>query len=112
MDIKTLMRTRFVPPSYRKELLLSEYFKELKSQMRRVEIKETNKEKIKRFLNGLRRDIQDQVELYVLVSRSGMFERADKIKRGVNWFLNNKINTLKFFQNLSIRSINNFFITQ
>ena len=41
MDIKTLMRTRFVPPSYRKELLLklqrlhqgpmcvSEYFKEL-----------------------------------------------------------------------------------
>ena len=38
-----------------------------------------------------------------------MFERADKTKRGVNWFLNNKINTLKFFQNLSIRSINNFF---
>ena len=48
MDIKTLMRARFVPPSYRKELLLklqrlhqgsmsvSEYFKELESQMRRV----------------------------------------------------------------------------
>jgi len=31
-----------------------------------------------------------------------MFERADKTKRGVNWFLSNKINTLKFFQNLSI----------
>jgi len=33
-------------------------------------------------------------------------------QEGVNWFLNNKINTLKFFQNLSSRSINNFFITQ
>jgi len=32
--------------------------------MRRVEIKETNKEKIKGFMSGLRRDIQDQVELY------------------------------------------------
>ena len=76
MDIKTLMRTRFVPPSYRKELLLklqrlhqgpmcvSEYFKELESQMFRFGIKETNKEKIKRFVNGLRRDIQDQEEFY------------------------------------------------
>ena len=57
--------------SYRKELLLnlqrlhqgpmcvSEYFKELESQRRRVEIKETNKEKIKRFVSGPRRDIQD-----------------------------------------------------
>jgi len=57
MDIKTLMPARFVPPSYRKELLLklqrlhqdfmcvSEYFKELESQMFRVGIKETNKEK-------------------------------------------------------------------
>ena len=54
MDIKTLMRARFVPPSYNKELIMklqrlhqdpmsvSEYFKELESQMRRVEIKETN----------------------------------------------------------------------
>ena len=33
-------------------------------------------------------------------------------QEGVNWFLNNKINTLKFFKNLSSRSINNFFITQ
>ena len=72
MDIKTLMRARFFPPSYRKELLLKllrlhqgpmsvhAYFKELESQMRRVEIKETNKEKIKRFVSGLKRDIQDQ----------------------------------------------------
>ena len=43
---------------------VNEYFKELESQMRRVEIKETNKEKIKKFVSGLRRDIKDQVELY------------------------------------------------
>ena len=61
MDIKTLMRARFIPPSYKKELILKlqrlpqgpmsviEYFKELEYQMRRVEIKETNKEKIKKI---------------------------------------------------------------
>jgi len=32
----------------------------------------------------------------LLVSHSGMFERADKTKRGVNWFLRNKINILSF----------------
>jgi len=43
---------------------VSEYFKELESQMFRVRIKETNKEKMKRFVNSLKRNIQDQVELY------------------------------------------------
>ena len=82
------MRARFVPPSYRKELLLklqrlhqgprsvSEYFKELKSQMRRVEIKETNKEKIRRFVSGLRRDINDQVELYEYSTLENVFTLA------------------------------------
>ena len=57
MDIKTLMCARFVPSSYRNELLLklerlhqgplcvSGYFKELESQMFRVGMKEANKEK-------------------------------------------------------------------
>ena len=46
--------------------------------------------------------------MLLLVSLSGMLELADKTKRGVNWFLSNKINTLNFFQNLSIKSIINF----
>jgi len=41
---------------------------------------------------------QSKLWYQLLVSRSEMFERADKTKRGVNWFLNNKINTLKFFK--------------
>jgi len=92
MDIKTLMRARFFPSSYRKELLLklqrlhqgpmcvSEYFKELESQMFRVGIKETNKEKMKRFVNGLRRDIQDQVELYEYSTLQNVFTLALRIE--------------------------------
>jgi len=44
--------------------------------MRRVEIKETNKEKIKRFVSGLRRDIQDQVELYEYSTLENVFTLA------------------------------------
>jgi len=88
MDTKTLMHARFFPPSYRKELLLklqrlhqgsmcvSEYFKELEPQMFRARIKETNKEKMKRFVNGLRRDIQDQVELYEYSTLQNVFTLA------------------------------------
>jgi len=45
----------------------------------------------------------------MLVSRSGMFKRVDKNQEGGELVLSNKINTLKFFQNLSIKSIINFF---
>ena len=44
-------------------MCVSDYFKELESQIFRVGIKETNKEKMKRFVNDLRRDVQEQVEL-------------------------------------------------
>jgi len=44
--------------------------------MRRVETKETNKEKIKRFVSGLRRDIKDQVELYEYSTLENVFTLA------------------------------------
>ena len=78
--------------SYRKELLLnlqrlhqgpmcvSEYFKELESQTFRDGIRETNKEKMKRFVNGLRRDIQDQVELYEYSILQNVFTLALRIE--------------------------------
>jgi len=86
------MRARFVPPYYRKELLLklqrlhqgpmsvSAYFKQLESQMCRVQMKETNKEKIKRFVSGLKRDIQDQVELYEYSTLVNVFTLALRIE--------------------------------
>ena len=44
-----------------------------------------------------------------MVSRNGMFKRLDKNQEGGELVLSNKINTLKFFQNLSIKSNINFF---
>ena len=87
-----LLCAKFVPPSYRKEFLLklqrfhqgsmcmSEYFKELEYQMFRVGIKETNKEKMKRCVNGLRGDIQDQVELYEYSTLQNVFTLALRIE--------------------------------
>jgi len=45
----------------------------------------------------------------LLVACSEMFNRLDKKPRGGELVLSNKINTLKFFQNLSIKSNINFF---
>jgi len=77
MDIKTLMRARFVPLCYRKELLLKlqmlqqgsmcvdEYYKLMESVLLKVGLQfQSEEEKVARFVNGLRRDIQDLVELY------------------------------------------------
>ena len=48
--------------------------------MFRVGIKETNKEKMKRFLNGLRREIQDQVELYEYSTLQNVFTLGLRIE--------------------------------
>jgi len=76
MDIKVLMRATFVPSYHRRELLLklqrlqqrhmcvNEYFTELESLMLRVGLEECNELKITRFISGVRRDIQDLIELY------------------------------------------------
>jgi len=48
--------------------------------MRRVEIKETNKEKIKRFVSGLKRDIQDEVELCEYSTLENVFTLALGLK--------------------------------
>jgi len=70
------MRVRFVPPHYRKELLLKlqrlqqgprsvdEYFKYLETTLTKIGMHENEESKIARFVSGLRREIQDVVELY------------------------------------------------
>jgi len=77
MDIKTLLKPQRL---HQGPMCVSEYFKELESQMFRVGIKETKKEKMKRFLNGLRRDILYQVELYEYVTLENLFILVFKIK--------------------------------
>jgi len=75
-DLRECMRARFVPPYYRKELLLKlqrlqqgpssvyEYFKELETILTKIDMHESEESKIARFVSGLRREIQDMVELY------------------------------------------------
>jgi len=75
-DLKECMRARFVPPHYRKDLLLKlqrfhqgtlsvdAYFKELETMLINIDMHESEESKMARFVSGLRRDIQDVVELY------------------------------------------------
>ena len=75
-DLKECMRIRFVPPHFRKDLLLKlqrlqqgtlsvdAYFKELETLLIKVEMHDSEEAKIARFVSGLRRDIQDVVELH------------------------------------------------
>jgi len=72
-DLKECMRLRFVPPHFRKDLMLKlqrfqqdmlsvdAYFKELEMLLLKVDIDESEEAKIARFVSGLRRDIQDVV---------------------------------------------------
>jgi len=70
------MHELFVPPHYRKELLLKfqqlqhgnksvdEYFKDLEISLTKVNMHESDESKIARFVSELRREIVDVVELY------------------------------------------------
>jgi len=63
------MRARFVPPHYKKELLLKlqrlhqgprsvdEYFKDLEVTLTMINMHENEESKIARFVSGLRREI-------------------------------------------------------
>jgi len=70
------MHVRFVSPHYRKELLLKlqrlhqgprtvdEYFKDLEVTLTKINMHENEEAKFFRFMSGLRREIQNVVELY------------------------------------------------
>ena len=74
-DLKACLRARFVPPHFRKDLMLKlqrfhqgtlsvdDYFKQLDTFLIRINMDESEEAKIARFVSGLRRDIQDVVEL-------------------------------------------------
>jgi len=66
-DLKLFMRVWFVPPHYRKELLLKlqrlhqgsrtvdEYFKDLETTLTKINMHDSEKSKIARFVSGLKR---------------------------------------------------------
>jgi len=84
-DLKECMCARFVPPHYRKEILLKlqrfqqgprsvdEYFKDLEVILTKINVHEIEESKIARFVSGLRRKIQNVVELYEYASLKNWF---------------------------------------
>jgi len=91
-DLKECMRKRFVPPHYRKVLLLKlqrlhqgrmtvdEYFKDLETTLTKTNIHDREESKIAMFVSGLRRDIQNIVELYEYSSLKKLVHLAIKVK--------------------------------
>jgi len=83
---------RFVPPHYRKELLLkfqrlqqgprsvAEYFKDLETTLTKIDMHESEESKIGRFVSGSRREFQDVVELYEYSSLEKLVHLAIKVE--------------------------------
>jgi len=91
-DLKLCMCARFVPPHYRKELLLKlqrlqqgpksvdEYFKDLETTLTKIDMHKNEESKIARFVSDLRREIQDVVELYEYSSLEMLVHLAIKVE--------------------------------
>ena len=91
-DLKEYMCLRFVPPHFRKDLLLKlqrfqqgmlsvdAYFKELETLLLKVDMDDSEEAKIARFVSGLRRDIQDVVELQEYSSLGSLVHLAIKVE--------------------------------
>ena len=91
-DLKLCMRAWFVPPQYKKKLLLKlqrlqqgprsvdEYFIDLETTLTKIDIHENEESKIAIFVSGLRREIQDVVELYEYSSLEKLVHLAIKVE--------------------------------
>jgi len=97
------MRTRFVPPHFRKDLLLKlqrlhqgtlsvdDYFKELDTLLIKVDMHESDEAKMARFVSGFKREIQDVVELHEYSSLETLVHLAIKVESQIarkNYFKN------------------------
>jgi hypothetical protein len=92
-EIKVLMRTRFVPNHYYRDLYLKlqglnqgyktvdEYHKEMEIAMIRANVVEDREATMARFFNGLNRDIANVVELQHYVEQEDMVHMATKVER-------------------------------
>ena len=56
------------------------YFKELETMLLKIDMHESEESKIARFVSGLRRDIQDVVELYEYSSLEKLVHLAMKVE--------------------------------
>jgi len=89
-DLKECMRARFVPPHYRKNLLLKlqrfhqgtlsvdAYFKELETLLTNINIHESEESKMARFVSGFKKEIQDVIKLHEYSSLENLVHLAIK----------------------------------
>ncbi|KAL2243042.1 UNVERIFIED_CONTAM: hypothetical protein Sindi_0422200 [Sesamum indicum] len=87
-EMRAIMRRRFVPSYYRRELhnhiqrltqgskSVDEYYKEIEIAMIRTNIIEDNEATMARFLHGLNRDIVDVVEMHHYVGTTTQAKRT------------------------------------
>ncbi|XP_071933758.1 uncharacterized protein [Coffea arabica] len=90
-ELKRLMKKRFVPSHYHRDLYqklqtmtqgqrsVEDYYKDMEISMLRADIQEDREATMARFLNGLRVEIADQLELQYYVEIEDMVEKAIKI---------------------------------
>ena len=93
--LKTIMRTRWVPPYYQRESLqklqrlrqgknsVEEYYQELQNGMIRCGIVEENEAMLARFLGGLNREIQTILDYKEYTNITRLFHLACKAEREV-----------------------------
>ena len=91
-NLKECMCDRFVPPHFRKDLLLKLQrlhqgmlsvdadFKELDTLLIRIDMHENEEAKMARFVSGLRRDIQNVGELHEYSSLQNLVHLAIKVE--------------------------------
>jgi len=94
-EMKVLMRRRFVPNHYYRDLYLKlqglnqgsrsvdEYFKEMEIVMIRANVIEDREATMARFINGLNKDIVNVVELQHYVELEDMVHMAMKMERQI-----------------------------
>ncbi|XP_027156178.1 uncharacterized protein LOC113756907, partial [Coffea eugenioides] len=93
-ELKALMRKRFVPSYYNRDLhsklqtltqgnmSVEDYHKEIEMAMMRANIQEDNEATMARFLRGLNPDLQDALELQHYLDMHDLLELAIKAERG------------------------------
>ncbi|XP_071914051.1 uncharacterized protein [Coffea arabica] len=92
-ELRTTMRKRFVPSHYYRDLYqrlqtlvqgsrtVEDYYKEMEITMLRADIVEDREATMARFLNGLRPEIAELVELQNYVDMPELIDKASKIER-------------------------------
>src|SRR5256886_487794 len=105
--LKELMRSRFVPSSYTRDLYnhlarlvhggrsVEEYHKEMEMIMARFNIEEDDDMKMARFLEGLNLSISGELELYEYHTMEELVQKAMKIERRLKRRATAKSNFLK-----------------